>query len=184
MEDREQGLKRRKAGYGLTTEEPFRIQPHGAEYRVCSSFLVTPHITNAFSCLFKVVMFEYLNNKSFNFRAYDYGNDFFRMNVDKLRAHIPAIWQDIQKMQLYPKFKCYIDLIYNLVSNKKGWTPKKIGVKEAWGIINHREPAPKVQHYKFKSISLDAIWKDSGVAKDALNYPSTPKFNYKAVSNY
>jgi len=155
LEDREQGLKRRRAGYGLVTDEPYRLQPHGAEYRVCSSFLVSPHITNAFTCLFKTVAFEFMNNKSFPFRNYNLGDDFYKMDINKLRTYVPCLWRDIQKMQLYPKFRCYIDLIYSLISKGKGWTPGRVGVKEAWGIIYEKPEQPK---YKFKPISMEGIW--------------------------
>lgn len=165
LENREQGLKRRKTGYGLVgpDDEPYRIKNYGAEYRVCSSFFVSPHVTAAFTCLFKVVVFEYLNNPGFYFKRVDFNNHFFKMDINGLRVFFPEMWADVQKMKLYPKFKCYIDLIYTLVSKKLGWTPRKLGIKEVWGFIRVRNNNVDYNtdydtDYKFKSVPMSNIW--------------------------
>ncbi len=96
--------------YGCATN--WRPQEWGFEYRSCSSWVMSPHISAAFLCLGKVVFHEFLNNPRFAFRDYDYSDDFMTMKKSVILNRFPLIWRDIQSMMLYPHFKPYIDFLY------------------------------------------------------------------------
>lgn len=158
LEDADEGLRRRRyndSHYGFAGD--FRTQPFGAEYRVCGSWLVSPHITNAFLCLFKIVVFEYINNKSFPFRRHDCESDFYYMNVSNILKRFGALWNDIQAMKLYPEYKPYVDVLYNLINKKLSWFPK-VGLKEAWGIFPVRlerpKPMPKIKYWAMLDLNV------------------------------
>jgi hypothetical protein len=148
MENKAQGQKRR-GSYGGMLE--YREQDYGFEYRTPASWLTSPHVAAAVLCLSKTVLFELLNNKSFDPQNRFNEDDFYRMDVDKVREKFPEIWKEITKMKLYQPLKPYIDTIHHCVVNKLNWFPKG-GLKEAWGIMDVVGSVPKTQ------VTLETIW--------------------------
>lgn len=150
IEDRAEGMSRRREGrYGHRSN--WRPQNHGFEYRVPSSWIVSPYVAASMMCLSKTVMHEALNNTTFPFGNYVDDHTFSQMRTAELKAsHWGNLWKDIQKMELYQLHKPYLDLIYFLVQNKLTWFPKR-GMKEAWGIANEEVEAPS-------DLDLEVIW--------------------------
>lgn len=153
-----EGKKRREftsqggKNYGFYGD--YRKQPHGFENRVPGCFLESPYITAAILCLSKVVMYEYLNNRSFDWRNYLSDTDITLMNISKIRANFPKIWNDIKKMQMYNEYKDYINLIYFLISEGLTWKPR-IGMKEAWGLMD----TSGLLRINGKKMTIENIWK-------------------------
>lgn len=132
IEDKKEALVRRgDCEYGGS--EDYRVQAFGFEYRTLSSWLTSPYIAAAILCLSKTVMFEVINNRSYNY-DYCFGpSDFTRMDTFKIKEKFPKIWENITKMALYQKYKMYIDILYFLVTNNLTWYPR-MSMKEAWGL--------------------------------------------------
>jgi len=135
IENKEQGINRRK-NYGFLRD--FREQKlyNGVEYRVYGSTLNSPHATAAILALGKTVLYEVINNPSFKFNFHNFTyDDFAFANIHKIRSKFPAIWKDIEKMSLYPKYKKQIDFLAFLIRNKLTWQKRNPDIKAAWGII-------------------------------------------------
>lgn len=154
LEDSMGALNRRKIvddyQYGFASD--WRNQPEygGFEYRSCSSWLVSPHVSAAFLCLGKIILYEILNNPGFSFKTYDCGDDFIYVRKTNLLNRFDTIWTDIQNFKLYPCYRPYIDLLYILVRKNLTWFPK-VKLKEAWGIVDivNKTFKPKIlQYYK------------------------------------
>ena len=130
IENRLDGKERRECGYGKASD--YRVNDHGFEYRVVSSWLTTPYISAAILCLAKTIVYEFLNNSKFEWHLFTYNKSIFSsFDVKVFRnKYFPVVWKDITKMELYQNYKPYIDLIYFLVKNELTWLPK-YDVKEA-----------------------------------------------------
>ena len=150
IEDKGEGKQRRSRGYGGIAE--CRTQNYGFEYRTCSSWVVSPYVAMGVLCLGKTVMYEVLNNPTFQPRNDVTNENIVSVEKEKLRVKFPAIWADITKMELYQEYKPYIDFLYWLVINERGWFPVKKDMKAAWGIIDFQVKIPN------KKIDLAAIW--------------------------
>lgn len=144
LEHKKRGLRRREDGYGKASD--YREQSHGFEYRVPSSWLVSPHIAAAILCLSKTIMFEIINNSNFKFKNIVNKKWINKMETDEIRKVFPVIWADIRKMFLYKKYKKY------LVENNLSWVPA-CGMKEAWGFADFSK------HVSNKPVKMEKIWK-------------------------
>ncbi len=159
VEVKDEAYKRRNHedhNYGFLSD--MRMQPWGWESRCFSSWLVSPAIAAAHLCLFKTVLNETLNNKSFSPNERFNDDDFFDVNQEKVRNHFDSIWSEITSMQLYPEYKQYIDIFKFLIENKLSWYPKNMDVKVAWGLNSgtfQTEP---------KKLELKHIWGNEQVA--------------------
>ena len=155
LEDRRKGLARRnyrRKNYRYGFASDFRSKNHGFEYRSPSSWITSPQVSRAILCLFKLVCYEMINNKSFKPRIFVAPSDFETMNVIKLREEFPMIWEDIQKMMLYPQYKGELQLIYDLIIQRRTWL-SKFDMKVSWGIIEALDKVPL-------RMTLDDIWED------------------------
>lgn len=149
IENRNQGLRRRQNGnYGRMGDT--RPQAWGFEYRTSSSWVTSPYVSAAMLCLAKTIMYEFVNNQHFIPRAIVAPDDFVRMNVDKLYRVFPQLWNDITGMELYQKYKPYLDLIYFLVNKRLSWFPGT-NMKEAWGLVD-------LTKAYVNRIKMDSIW--------------------------
>ncbi|MEK6881395.1 MAG: hypothetical protein AABY22_17360, partial [Nanoarchaeota archaeon] len=119
-------------------------------YRTPGSWITSPYIAAAILCLGKTIMFESLNNMKFKWQSFVNSDDFTSMKTAKVKRNFPKIWKDITKMQLYQKYKPYIDLLYFLVNSNLTWFPS-VTMKNAWGIAN-------LHDYTRSKINLDVIW--------------------------
>jgi hypothetical protein len=159
LEDRASGLQRRHTPnwegkfYGFKDE--YRTKGINRwEHRTMSSWITSPYVAAAILCLSKVVMYEVLNNPFFN-PDIDFPNAVFvQMKTDEVRKKFPAIWKQIKKMKLYPKYKKYIDVIKFLVDNERNWFPSS-SMKEAWGLVR-AEPPKKLEPINL--IEIEKVW--------------------------
>ena len=152
IENRDEGINRRREGYGFMGD--WREKEHGFEYRVVSSWLVSPYMAYAILCLSKTIVYEFLNNKEYkwnNYFTYLNKSVFSQMRLYPIKQKFLSIWRDITKMILYQKYKLHIDLIYFLVKNELTWFPKTT-MKEAWGIMD----LSRID--RINKIDLDIIW--------------------------
>lgn len=151
LEDRKAGKLRRRAGYGRKGD--YRFAAHGGmEYRVLSSFLVSPQITAAILCLFKVICDSYVNQKDFVFRDFGFNSrDFQIVNREKVKEKFSEIWADIQKMRLYKEYKDYINIIKYLIENDLSWL-SSTNMKESWGLVNFHSNIKQIK------ITYNNIW--------------------------
>ena len=145
LENRQQGLKRRAynetpagttVSYGKISDyrKINNSKLERWEYRPISSVLGNEQICTAFLCLFKIVLFEYINNPSFYYRPYINAADVVGMNVTKIKELFPSIWSDMTRMILYPKFKKYLEIIPKLIKKGACWTPKNQDIKSGWNL--------------------------------------------------
>jgi len=132
LENRKEAMQRRKSEYGLLSD--FRVQPHGFESRMFSSWATSPAVALAHLCLFKTIIYELLNNKSFSPNQRFDDKDFLNANQEKVRKLFPEIWKEVQGMVLYKKYQNYLDIFPFLINNRLTWYPKTGDVKTAWGI--------------------------------------------------
>lgn len=152
LEDPDEARERRDAGsYGRLGDH--RDQKHGFEYRSPSSWLTSPYIASGVLCLAKAIVWETLYNGlgkthavMLDHRAYEEAN--FRPIRRQFES---AIWPDIQKFELYPKYKQAINLLHTLIAKEKSWFPS-CGMKSAWAVSSQQECG------LLKRTSLDAIW--------------------------
>lgn len=143
---------RRRASYGLLNAH--RVQKWGIEYRSPSSWMTSPYIAAGALCLAKTVVWEVINNNLDHTYKPELDRDAFN-NCRKglLRPHfINEVWPEIQKFELYRKYKRQIDMLAKLIANKQNWFPA-CGMKSAWGISKNTKPLPKIQ-----KTTLSDIW--------------------------
>ena len=152
LEDKKEAISRRNEGYGRLSD--WRPQKWGMEVRCCSSFLTSPSVSIAHIALFKVVLYELLNNKSWSPKSRFSDLDFQTANQEKVRANFDSIWSEITQMGLYKKYKEYLDIFPFLINNSLTWFPKDADVKTAWGIADKTIPVSD-------TVSLTDIWKKS-----------------------
>ena len=133
-------IRRQSSGYGEFGD--YRQQSHGIEYRSLGSWLTSPYIAAGVLCLAKAIMYDMVNNElsasSIPASSCMFSRDFLEVNrkvaLDKFKIN----WPLIQKMELYPKYKGYIDFIKLLIDNNKTWYPS-CGMKAAWGLTLSKE---------------------------------------------
>lgn len=139
--------KKRRTGTDYGKLFDWRDQPHGIEYRACSSWLTSPYIAAGILSLAKVVAWEYLHNAlSGRCKTYPEGDGlntlakhFKQGNFNKLKSFFLNItWPHIQAFELYPRYKKSIDLIHHLISKDKTWFPGGRDMRAAWGIKTER----------------------------------------------
>ena len=151
IEDKNEAVKRRNSEdgkYGFLND--YRLQPWGWEARCFSSWLTTPAVALAHICLFKTVLYETLNNKSFSPNVRFSDDDFIFANISKIRNNFHAIWKEVSQMALYPQYKEYIDIFKFLIENKLTWEPidktgRKLDMRETWGLADTTINSPKVK---------------------------------------
>lgn len=162
LEDREQGIARRSynktpsgndCSYGKYGD--FREKEYGGfEYRTPSSFLCNSHITRALLCLGKILVYEFINNKSFRWNEYIAPEDYTTMNQAKMYRVFENIWRDIESLSLYRNFKSELSIIPQLIRDKMGALIKNADMKETWGVL-------RVDKFiKPTRVSLESIWED------------------------
>ncbi len=147
LENPVEGKKRRyNFNYGKRCDH--RAQHHGMEYRVPSSWIMSPKSASAILCLSKTVMFEIIKGTNLQLiGGTEY--DINECRLDNIRNNFGSIWKDIKKMTLYPKYKKELDAIYTWVKNKQTWE-SKLDMKQAWKL--------GVSTEKIKKFDLDEIW--------------------------
>lgn len=148
LEKLEDGRNRRKSYGGLTDYES---KDYGFEYRMPSSWITSPYIAAATLCLAKVVMHEILNRELKSVDClYLTFEDLREMHLSKTRKNFKKLWNDIEKMYLYPKYKSYLELFPFLISRNLTWFPTTT-MQEAWGLKSLRG-LPK------KKTDIPSIW--------------------------
>lgn len=148
LENRRQGLSRRRNGYGLKSD--YRNNSHGFEYRVCSSWLTSPYVAAGLLCLGKTVMYEVLNNKKFVPSVNKtVENDFKKMQINRVRPLFNDMWNEVKQMKLYNKFAPQLNIVETLINNNMSWFPK-VKLKEAWGLVSSSNNKP--------TLTLNDIW--------------------------
>lgn len=112
----------------------YREKPYGIEFRMPSSWLVSPQITIGALSLAYVIGYEFLTKEM---AAHDVWFERFKethgIHPDKyiewyvhqnwilLQGEFKPIKLEIQQMKLYPKYKEYIDYILNMIDKKETW---------------------------------------------------------------
>lgn len=152
IENQTSARNRRSKGYGYMGD--WRSKNHGFEYRTISSWLVSPHISCSILCLAKTIIYELLENENFFKKSYFSFKEkdiFSKVQQYPIKQKFSLIWYDITKMNLYKKYKIYIDLIYFLIKNDLTWCPRA-SMKEVWGLRDLR----KID--VMNKVDLDIIW--------------------------
>ncbi|RTK99471.1 MAG: hypothetical protein EKK57_09445 [Proteobacteria bacterium] len=134
--DHSEVKNRINGGYGGLLD--YRSQNHGFEYRAPSTWLSSPEYTTVVMCLAKVVMFEILNT--------DYKNHKLPLSTNRVHSFFGVrgglsdmksfskIWSNITKMSLYPMYEEYLNVIPDLVKNKKTLIPTETDIFKNWQI--------------------------------------------------
>lgn len=119
---------------------------HGTEYRSCSSWLTSPYIALGVLSLAKAIAVESLmhglteENMPDNVKVSPTEYNGCKMKV--MRDRMPTVYECVKKLDYYKKYAPAIDMIFDLVKNKKTWFPN-IGMKAAWGIGSSKEHEEK-----------------------------------------
>jgi len=87
------------------------------------------------------------------------------MNTARIMQLFPNIWRDITAMELYQKYKPYVDLIYFLIKKGLTWLPNN-GMKESWGLID-------VSKTYTDKIKMDVLWERFKQEIDENGYAMT-----------
>ena len=149
IEDKKEGLARRRTGYGGT--EDIRQPGHGGiEYRFPSSWITSPYVSAAVLSLAKVIADDIAQNGQTSLfvgepqTTANSGGAFNletikAFNKTKLRAYFPVLWETIKRARLYPKFENHLALFPALINAGLNWFPKS-GLLPAWGITPSKDP--------------------------------------------
>ena len=151
LEKVNEAKNRRKKSYGKKGD--FRDPDYGLEYRTPSSWLVSPQIAVAALCLAKTIVYEYLNTNFHSVITINSINktDFNQVYRNKLKKIFYSVWPHITRMQLYPKYQSYINLIYFLILHNRTWHPYG-DLKQTWGLVD--------SSLENRLISMRCIWSD------------------------
>lgn len=129
----ERDVRHKKGQYGEYGN--YRTAPHGIEFRMPSSWLVSPQVTIGALSLAYVVGNEFiLNSKKGTARIQEiifkekqvipFGKYIIWYNNQNwvlLQGEFEPIKLEIQQMELYPKYKEYIDYILDMIDNNETW---------------------------------------------------------------
>jgi len=162
VEDETEASERRKptrriynsiaSAYGKALE--FRIQPHGFEYRMPSSWLTSPQMAAAALCLAKVVMSEAINNKSLSPTVDIHPRHINLTQTAILRQKYTEIWDQITKMALYPTYKKELTFLKRLIDKNKNWyqpMETRDDIRKAWDV-------KRVKNNFLTRVTMDSIW--------------------------
>lgn len=126
--------RERRARFGYGAAGDFRTQSYGFEYRTPSSWLSSPHVAAGVLCLAKVVMHEIINNNlTHGPEVKIFPRDINAADTTTMRVKLPRIWEKIQSMKLFPKYRNYIEFLMVLIENNKTWHTNNEVLAE-WGI--------------------------------------------------
>ncbi len=146
--------------YGLLGD--IRTKPYGWEWRVPSSFIVSPGITTAVFALCKAFIFEEIVNGKFSYSNLPINikqelkfkpNDFIHCNRKVFLEMLPALWNIIQGMAYFQKDNegatlwSSITYLRRFAIEKGGiLIPSDIKVKSKWSIEAIAPDAPDNKH--------------------------------------
>ena len=112
----------------------YREKNYGVEFRMPSSWLVSPQITIGALSLAYVVGYEFLTmspneqhiwklrfREEYGIIAVKYAEWYAHQNWVLLQGEFEPIKLEIQKMELYPKYAIYIDHILDMADSYKTW---------------------------------------------------------------
>ena len=101
---------------------------NGLEFRMPSSWLVSPQITIGALALAYTTMHEILLGgkgtlKHIDFMKFFWENEeqYEQEKWDVLKEKIPEIYSEVKKMRLYPEYKEYIDYIFDMIERGESW---------------------------------------------------------------
>ncbi len=131
VEDKEELYWRRMhGGYGRPGDR--RIQNWGFEYRVLSSWLVSPSVAESVLSLAYILTAECGSPEFLGYMCSRPKLDFTKMDHMGLVEHAVDCFPLIQNLKLFPLYKKQVYLLYNLIASGKSWFPKQ-DMKTAWG---------------------------------------------------
>jgi len=129
----ERDIRHKKRQYGEYGD--YRAKPYGIEFRMSSSWLVSPQVTIGALSLAYVAGHQFLKEteKGIGFIWETMFEEKYKMHPRKymywyenqnwvlLQGEFEPIKLEIQKMELYPKYKEYIDYIFDMIDNNETW---------------------------------------------------------------
>ena len=128
----ERDVRHNKGQYGQYGG--YREKDYGVEFRMPSSWLVSPQVTIGVLSLAYVVGYEFIAkspneqhiwNDIFKekYRVYpgNYIDLYKRQSWDIIQDYFTNIKLEIQQMELYPIYKEYIDYILDMIDRKQTW---------------------------------------------------------------
>lgn len=129
----ERDVRHKEGQYGVYGT--YRTKDYGIEFRMPSSWLVSPQVTIGALSLAYVVGNEFINhlknateliwekifNDKYEIKTYNYIHWYNNQNWVLLQGEFEPIKLEIQQMELYPKYKEYIDYILDMIDNNETW---------------------------------------------------------------
>ena len=128
----------RHSSYGSFAASRNGEKYFGTEFRMPSSWLVSPQITIGALSLAYVVAHDYITvmmsnddkyrNEEFFDDVQSYTglyNDYINLINGDLLEETPDLYSKIQQMELYPIYKVYIDYIFDMIEKNKIWESDK-----------------------------------------------------------
>jgi len=134
LEDPERA-RRRRPRYGYLGE--FRWQRHGFEYRVPSSWIVTPEFAYAVCCLAKLVAENYERLTLNPFADNEVCRAFYRSDKRGMRAAFEAVWSDLETLPDYERLEEHLRIIPEWVREGKEWSEAR-DFRTEWGLVRRR----------------------------------------------
>lgn len=128
----ERNIRHAKNQYGAYSS--YREKLYGIEFRMPSSWLVSPQVTIGALSLAYVVVYEFLSKspneqhiwneifeEEYLIHPDKYIHWYNNQNWVILQGEIEPIKLEIQQMELYPEYKTYIDYIFNMIDRNETW---------------------------------------------------------------
>jgi hypothetical protein len=155
VEEEEPARKRRTGSYGKLGQ--IRRQSWGQEYRTPASWILHPDIAMAVLCLSYTIIDHYINNLDYkaNKILLDYIKKTDSFNMAKIKDIEPFIvhcYEEITKMDLFPKYKKEINLIFKMIQRGEKWDESK-DMLCTWGFKGKEENKTQLLHSKDKGIA-------------------------------
>ena len=132
----ERNIRHKRKQYG--EYGGYREKPYGIEFRMPSSWLVSPQITIGALSLAYIVAYEFINQKrTYGFMWSERFNEKYRVSPNNyiilykkqnwkiIQENFEPIKLEIQQMELYPKYKDYIDYIFDMIDNNETWQAER-----------------------------------------------------------
>ncbi len=137
LEDKVEAIHRRQ-GFGRLGEH--QSKPYGIEYRVPSSFIVSPQISEQVFALTKVVIKQAYRR---DFRIPPIGEVektlFDACDKAYFRENIAERWGVIENMELFEKYAPILNAFWEYVRNNKTWNNLAQDIKSPWQVLTKED---------------------------------------------
>lgn len=117
LEDERSITRRPKFGY----LGDFRLKPHGFEYRVLPSWLISPRIAAGVLSIARLIADHHAQLQRRPLSRVQLQQDFYKGDKIKLSAAVALIWSDLEETEGYAAYAEYLEPFKKLVLTRQTW---------------------------------------------------------------